>query len=72
MCGESHSPNSAASLTTPRQSALGFPDVGGGDGQLRNGDSPTATARTSTFTSNSPCLHFEVKAAAKNGKARWV
>jgi hypothetical protein len=19
-----------------------------------------------------PCLHFEVKAAAKNGKARWV
>src|SRR5450755_477536 len=52
MCGESHSANSAASLTTPRQSALGFPEVGGGDGQLRNGDSPTATARTSTFTSN--------------------
>src|ERR1700683_67056 len=52
MCGESHSANSAASLTTPRQSALGFPDVGGGDGQLRNGDSPTAIARTSTFTSN--------------------
>src|ERR1019366_2174295 len=50
--GESHSANSAASLTTPRQSALGFPEVGGGDGQLRNGDSPTATARTSTFTSN--------------------
>src|ERR1700684_2085037 len=52
MCGESHNANSAASLTTPRQSALGFPEVGGGDGQLRNGDSPTATARTSTFTSN--------------------
>src|ERR1039457_1066360 len=52
MCGESHSANSAASLTTPRQSALGFPEVGGGDGQLRNGDSPTATARTRTFTSN--------------------
>src|SRR3984957_9520536 len=52
MCGDSHSANSAASLTTPRQSALGFPDVGGGDGQLRNGDPPTATASTSTFTSN--------------------
>src|ERR1022692_3629591 len=52
MCGESHSANSAASLTTPRQSALGFPDAGGGDGQLRNGDSPAATASTSTFTSN--------------------
>jgi hypothetical protein len=52
MCGESHSANSAASLTTPRQSPLGFPDVGGGEGQLRNGDSPTATASTSTFTSS--------------------
>src|ERR1022692_4914210 len=52
MCGESHSANSAASLTTPRQSALGFPDTGGGDGQLRNGDPPAATASTSTFTSN--------------------
>src|SRR5262249_10522886 len=37
---------------TPRQSALGFPDVGGGDGQLRKGDSPVAIASTSTFTSN--------------------
>ncbi len=27
MYGESHSANSAASLTTPRQSALGLPDV---------------------------------------------
>src|ERR1700733_10749162 len=52
MCGESHSANSPASLITPRQSALGFPDPGGGDGQLRNGDSPAATASTSTFTSN--------------------
>src|SRR5258708_10191437 len=52
MCGESHSANSAASLITPRQSALGFPDVGGGEGQLRNGDSPAATASPSTFTSN--------------------
>jgi hypothetical protein len=40
MCGESHSANSAASLITPRQSALGFPDVGVGDGQLRKGDLP--------------------------------
>src|ERR1700722_11914288 len=52
MCGESRSANSAASLTTPRQSALGFPDVGGGEGQPRNGDSRTATASTSTVTSN--------------------
>src|SRR5262249_21200253 len=52
MCGDSHSANSAASLVTPRQSALGFPDVGGGEGQLRNGDSPVAIASTSTFTSN--------------------
>jgi hypothetical protein len=37
MCGEGHSANSAASLTPPRQSALGFPGVGGVDGQLRNG-----------------------------------
>jgi hypothetical protein len=35
MCGDSHSANSPASLITPRQSALGFPDVGGGEGQLR-------------------------------------
>ena len=35
MCGDSQSPNSAASLITPRQSASGFRDVGGGDGQLR-------------------------------------
>jgi hypothetical protein len=49
---ESHSVNSAASLITPRQSALGFPEVGGGDGQLRNGVSPAAIASTSTFMSN--------------------
>jgi hypothetical protein len=35
MCGDSYSANSAASLTTPRQSANGFPDVGGGDGHDR-------------------------------------
>src|SRR5262249_58049572 len=52
MCGDNHSANSAASLITPRQPALGFPDTGGGDGQLRNGDSPVATASTTTFTSN--------------------
>ncbi len=52
MCGDSHSANSAASLITSRQSALGLPDVVGGDGQLRKGDSPVAIARTSTFTSN--------------------
>lgn len=35
MCGDSHSGNSAASLTTPAQSALGLLEAGGGDGQLR-------------------------------------
>ena len=52
MWGDSHNANSAASLITPRQSALGLPDVGGGDGQFRNGDSPAATASTKTFTSD--------------------
>jgi hypothetical protein len=35
----------------PTQSALGLPDVGGGDGHDRNGLFPLAMAVTSTFTS---------------------
>jgi hypothetical protein len=50
-CGESHRANSAASTTMPRQSAYGLPEVGGGDGQDRNGLFPPAAAPTRTFTS---------------------
>jgi hypothetical protein len=39
MCGDSHSANSAASLITPRQSALGLPDVDGGEGHPLSGQS---------------------------------
>jgi hypothetical protein len=51
MCGDSHRANSAASTMIPTQSALGLPEVGGGDGQERKGLLPLATAATSTLTS---------------------
>lgn len=51
MWGESQSANSAASTMIPTQSALAFPETGGGDGQERKGLLPSATAVTRTLTS---------------------
>jgi hypothetical protein len=54
--------------------------VPGGDGGVLPGLGRGASdiSETSVLVSRTvqelhfPCLHFEVKAAAKNGKARWV
>jgi hypothetical protein len=49
MWGDTHKANSAESLITPRQSANGFPETGGGDGQEIYGLLPVATALTKIF-----------------------
>jgi hypothetical protein len=51
MWGESQSENSWASAMMPTQSALEFPETGGGEGQERNGLLPETIASMNTLTS---------------------